>query len=162
MKRRTMVLLAGVLALGSLGTACSDDGGGGDDPRPDDRVREEFALLGNEQCTVFTTRIDQSVEHLDPINDPDGYVKGVQEDSLPILREYVDVFESLGDDAPEEQRSDLAAFVDALRGAIELLENEPAVVLNPAVDPFADFYDLAEDLGFDVCVRRGTAELPDN
>jgi hypothetical protein len=152
MRRTVTAVVVGVLALGV--TACSDDDGAPDVERTT-TTRHELpgALISevNRQCTIFAQQLQDGLGGADPVADPVRYVEVVQENLLPVMREFVDVFDATGDDVPDELRSDYDAFVDGLDDGADLVENEPTVVLNAAVDPLEDFYDRAADLGFTSC-----------
>jgi hypothetical protein len=152
MRRTAAAILTGVLALGAA--ACS-----GDDDEPEvertttsaPAVPADLVRDVNRQCTILTGRLQVALEGTDPIAEPERYVDVVQENLLPVLREFVEVFDAIGDDVPDAIRDDYDAFVDGLDDGADLVESEPAVVLNAQVDPLEDFYARAADLGFTAC-----------
>lgn len=152
MSNRAIALLVGTLMTAMLVAA----GCGGDDG--DSLTKAEFVKKANAICVAGNEEIEKGIESYVEENSPGGgrltdaqLTEGAEEIVVPSLRKQVDGIAALG--TPSEDGEQAEEIVETAEGALEEVEDEPALAVPQTGDrkPFAEANRLARDYGLDVC-----------
>lgn len=146
--------VAVLVALAAV--ACGGDGDEGDGPR---LSAEEFRRQGNAICRAGDADLARAAEGLfgeDGITlpEPQELVRFFTEEALPVARRKLDQLEGLR--PPEGDRETVAEMIQSGRDAVDeveeaLREDPEGFLRETGPDPFADFDELATELGLDDC-----------
>lgn len=156
MTRSTIrTIFAAVLVAGAGLTACGSDG---------EKRRlsaEEFQAQGNAICTAGDAELQKEGQKLlgdgKMVPTPEALADFFKDEALPIARKKLDQLEKL--EPPEKDEKAVGEMISAGREATEeveegLEENPAGFLAGRGPDPFAEFDEMAAELGLDECVGQ--------
>lgn len=153
-----LVAAAVVLGAGVAASACGSDGGGQSRPLS----AEEFRERGNAICTAGDAELEKAGGELfgadgQTLPSPEALAEFFTDKALPIARRKLDQLEALN--PPEKDRESLEEMISSGREATDeveegLRDDPEGFLAETGPDPFADFDEMAAELGLDECVGR--------
>ncbi len=141
-----------VLALLLGGAACGDDGGSA-------LSAEEFAKQANAACVAGDQELEAAGQELAQAGQPSTQqiADFFLEKAVPIARKKLDQIEKLS--PPSDQEAAVKDMLAAGREAIDevadgLADDPDAYLTAKGPDPFADFDEMARELGLTRCASQ--------
>jgi hypothetical protein len=148
MNRKTIWLLAAVMAMGLIAAGCDDDDDGGDA-----LTKEEFVAQGNAICEKGNAEINAAADEAFSGKQPNPAAEEafVTDTLVPSVQGQIDDIRDLG--IPEGDEDTVNGFLDKAELILQDLKEDPASIDDG--DPFAPVNQELADYGLTTCAEGG-------
>jgi hypothetical protein len=155
LRKRLIVLLAGVVAIAAVVAGCgsSDDG----TETTEALTRQQFIVQADAICKQGNEEIEDGFESFAeendiPKNQEPSDAQGAELVETVLVPSVASQSEEIRElSVPSGDEEEISAMLDSLDEAVEEAEEDPEALFTAGSDPFAEPNELAQEYGLEIC-----------